>query len=149
MKRSLLLLVGITLAACSVSVRTGNDRDDADAEIRLALDQMLSAWRADDLAGHVAPYADDATWTTSTGLLEGKAAIRESLERNFLRNGTDLVGDLSFGPTRIRMLGSDHAMTNGSFQLDNMPSGRTIRGQSTLVWRHRNGKWEIIHDHSS
>jgi hypothetical protein len=40
-------------------------------------------------------------------------------------------------------------MTNGSFHLDSLPSGRTIDGQSTLIWHLDKGKWEIIHDHSS
>jgi uncharacterized protein (TIGR02246 family) len=109
---------------------------------------MLAAWKADDLEGHIAPYADDATWTTATGLLRGKPAIRETLTKGF-RRGSDLVGHLTFGPTEFTQLGPDYMMTNGSFHLDSLPSGRPIDGQSTLIWRRSKGKWEIIHDHSS
>ena len=143
-----LLLIGLTVAACATANVQRVPDSDSESAIRSQLDRMLAAWKADDLEAHIAPYADDATWTTSTGLLEGKPAIRETLTKGF-RRGNDLVGHLTFGPTAFTRLGPDYLMTNGSFHLDSLPSGRTIDGQSTLIWRRSKGRWEIIHDHSS
>ena len=68
--------------------------------------------------------------------------------RGFQR-GSDLAGNLKFDPAVFTRLGPDYMMTNGGFHLDGLASGRTIDGQSTLIW-HRNGAtWQIIHDHSS
>lgn len=140
------LFLALALTACASAPRGA----DATAEpmIREQLQAMLTAWKADNLDAHLAPYADDASWTTANGLLKGKAAIRESLVKAFLRDG-NLVGDLTFGPTEVTRLGPDYAMTNGSFQLTNLPSGRPINGQSTLIWRRDGKVWRIIHDHSS
>jgi uncharacterized protein (TIGR02246 family) len=140
------LFLTLAIAACA-SVPRGADTA-TEPMIRQQLQGMLTAWNADNLDAHIAPYADDATWTTANGLLKGKAAIRESLVKGFLRDG-DLVGDLSFGSTEFTRLGPDYMMTNGSFHVANLPSGRTINGQSTLIWRRDGAIWRIIHDHSS
>src|SRR5215204_5117059 len=95
----------------------------AAAAIQAQLSSMLTAWNADNLDAHIAPYSDDATWTSATGLLRGKPVIRESLVKGFQR-GTDLAGHLSFGPSVFTRLGPDYMMTNGSFHLDSLPSGR-------------------------
>ena len=140
------LLFALALVGCASAPR-GSDTS-AEPIIRQQLEAMLTAWKADNLDAHIAPYADDATWTTANGLLKGKAAIRESLVKGFLRDG-DLVGDLTFGPTEFTRLGPGYMMTNGSFHVANLPSGRTINGQSTLIWRREGATWRIIHDHSS
>ena len=140
------LLLALALVGCASAPR-GSDTS-AEPIIRQQLEAMLTAWKADNLDAHIAPYADDATWTTANGLLKGKAAIRESLVKGFLRDG-DLVGDLTFGPTEFTRLGPGYMMTNGSFHVANLPSGRTINGQSTLIWRREGATWRIIHDHSS
>ncbi|HUQ79841.1 MAG TPA: nuclear transport factor 2 family protein [Gemmatimonadaceae bacterium] len=143
----------LVAAACASSPRAVETSDTAantaaEAAIQSQLSTMLTAWNSDNLDAHIAAYADNATWTSATGLLRGKSVIRETLVKGFQR-GADLAGRLSFGPSVFTRLGPDYMMTNGSFHLDSLPSGRTIDGQSTLIW-HRNGaKWEIIHDHSS
>jgi ketosteroid isomerase-like protein len=144
------LLIALVAAACAGAPRTADTPADSGAEaaIQNQLGTMLTAWNGDNLDAHIAPYADNATWTSANGLLRGKPVIRETLVKGFQR-GTDLAGRLSFGPSVFTRLGPDYMMTNGSFHLDSLPSGRTIDGQSTLIW-HRNGaRWEIIHDHSS
>ena len=144
------ILIALVAAACAGAPRPAATPADSGAEaaIQNQLATMLTAWNSDNLDAHIAPYADNATWTSANGLLRGKPVIRETLVKGFQR-GPDLAGRLSFGPSVFTRLGPDYMMTNGSFHLDSLPSGRTIDGQSTLIW-HRNGaKWEIIHDHSS
>lgn len=147
MKTRLLMLA--MMLACSATVsRAQETATTAEIAIQHELDEMLAAWNRDDLDAHLAPYADSATWTTSTGLLHGKSVIRESLTRAF-RRGDELVGELSFGKSGFRRLGPDAMMTNGSFKVGNLPGGKDINGQSTLIWKRTGGKWQIIHDHSS
>jgi ketosteroid isomerase-like protein len=145
------LFVVLVATACASAPRASDTPPDgaaAEAAIQAQLSSMLTAWNADNLDAHIAPYADNATWTSATGLLRGKSVIRETLVKGFQR-GTDLAGRLEFDPPVFTRLGADYMMTNGGFHLDSLPSGRPINGQSTLIW-HRNGaRWEIIHDHSS
>jgi uncharacterized protein (TIGR02246 family) len=145
MKPAILLLL-VAAAGCASSPRQHDQH--AERVISTELERMLRAWNSDSLDAHVRSYAVDATWTTANGLLRGKAAIQATLTTSFLR-GSDLSGRLSFGPTEFRRLGTDYMMTHGSFRLDNLPSGRAITGQSTLVWKRTGARWEIIHDHSS
>ena len=143
--------VALVATACASTPRASDtpaDAASAEAAIQAQLSSMLTAWNADNLDAHIAPYADNATWTSATGLLRGKPVIRETLIKGFQR-GTDLAGRLKFDPPVFTRLGPDYMMTNGGFHLDSLPSGRTIDGQSTLIWHRASGKWEIIHDHSS
>ena len=146
MKR-VLYICAILLCACA-GVASAQKTDDAEALIQRELDDMLAAWNRDDLQAHVKAYADSATWTTSNGLLHGKAAITETLTKAFLR-GSDLLGDLSFGKSEFRRLSADVMMTNGSFKVAGLPGGKDINGQSTLIWKRTGGRWQIVHDHSS
>ena len=145
------VLLALVTAACASAARVSQAPTDAaaaEAAIQAQLTSMLTAWNSDNLDAHIAPYADNATWTSATGLLRGKPVIRETLVKGFQR-GSDLAGRLKFDPPVFTRLGPDYMMTNGGFHLDSLPSGRTIDGQSTLVWHRNGGKWEIIHDHSS
>jgi uncharacterized protein (TIGR02246 family) len=140
-----IILVAFLFAGCASAPA---QNDSAETLVQHELDEMLAAWNRDDLDAHLKAYADSATWTTPTGLLRGKTAIRATLTRSFLR-GSELTGDLSFGKTEFRRLGPDAMMTNGSFHVGNLPNGGKIDGQSTLVWRRYGSQWRIIHDHSS
>lgn len=143
------LLAALLLGGCaSAQPAAQRGADDAQAAIQQELNAMLAAWNRNDLDAHMAPYAETASWTTSTGLLHGKAAIRATLVRSFQR-GDDLLGELSFGQSEFRRLSADVMMTNGSFRVGGLPSGKDINGQSTLIWQRIGGKWQIVHDHSS
>jgi uncharacterized protein (TIGR02246 family) len=141
------LILAVLLSA-SATASYAQKSDNAQALIQQELDDMLAAWNRDDLAAHVKAYADSATWTTSTGLLYGKAAITQTLTKSFLR-GTDLLGELAFGKSEFRRLSDDVMVTHGSFTVAKLPSGKDINGQSTLIWKRIGGRWQIVHDHSS
>jgi len=57
------------------------------------------------------------------------------------------MGTLAFSDLEIRILGTDHAIALGVYQLtreEDMP-----RGRFTLLFRHTPQGWRIIHDHTS
>jgi uncharacterized protein (TIGR02246 family) len=143
--KRIMFLAGLLLTATSGVAAA---QDTPQAVIQRELDQMLAAWNHDDLDAHIAAYHDSATWTTSSGLLHGKQAIRQTLIRAFQR-GSDLAGELSFGKSEFRILSDDVIMTNGSFTVSKLPSGKDIHGQSTLIWKRNGSRWQIVHDHSS
>ena len=145
---SALLVTMIAVSACSASIRTGG-RAGTEAGARATLDQIVAAWNRDDLAAHVAPYSETATYTQSNGLLVGRSAIQAMLQRAFGR--TDgLAGDLAFSDINIRMMGDNHALATGAFVVSSMPNNAApIKGRFTLVMEYANNAWTIIHDHSS
>jgi uncharacterized protein (TIGR02246 family) len=146
MKRPILLGLLALLAVSAPAL--AQQKDDAEALIEREQQEMLDAWNRNDLDAHLKAYALDATWTTSNGLLHGKEAIKQSLIKGFKR-GDDLLGDLEFGKSEYRRLSADVMMSHGSFRVFNLPSGKEIKGQSTLLWKRVDGKWLIVHDHSS
>lgn len=143
----MILLFAALLGACATTP-SAQVPDNAQALIQGELDAMLASWNRDDLDTHIAAYSDSATWMTGSGLLYGKAAIRETLVKAFQRNN-ELLGELSFGKSEFRRLSADVMMTNGSFKVAKLPNGKDINGQSTLIWKRIGGRWQIVHDHSS
>lgn len=135
----------VTALLLGVSPASGQPTDGPVAEIQAVLDDMVEAWNADDLEGHVAAYADDATYVTPPRVLTGRAEITASL-RGFEQNG-ELVGTLRFTEVSIRMLGASHALIVGRFTLDGSGGGAT--GRFTLVARRVGDEWVMLHDHSS
>jgi uncharacterized protein (TIGR02246 family) len=117
------------------------------SELGRAMKEMEDAWNRNDLAGHVAPYADSAVFMIPRGPLIGRDRIRASLERSFWVNGKPKQ-QLRFEEVEVRMLGPLDARVMGKFILTGggMPEAT---GRFTTIWEKIDGRWQIIHDHSS
>ncbi|MFL5384062.1 MAG: YybH family protein [Longimicrobiaceae bacterium] len=143
-------MVGSTLllvvaAGCAVHVNARRTPSPVQGIIPMEM-ETAAAWNRGDIEGHVATYADSAEFM-APGPLVGKDRIRESLLRSFWRDGKPLQ-QLRYEQVQIRPLGADHALMTGRFVLSG--GGRADRsGWFTLVWEWQNGRWKIIHDHSS
>jgi uncharacterized protein (TIGR02246 family) len=119
----------------------------SDTELGRAMQEMEDAWNKNDLAGHVAAYADSAVFMIPRGPLIGRDRIRASLERSFWVNGKPKQ-QLRFEEVDVRMLGPGDARVMGKFILTGggMPEAS---GRFTTIWEKIDGRWQIIHDHSS
>jgi uncharacterized protein (TIGR02246 family) len=140
-------LLVLALAACGGAV-AGAPAPAADptAEILVLQDSMTSAWNNANLTGHVAPYADSATFM-APGPLRGRDRIRASLERSFWREGRPLQ-QLRFDSLTVRPTGPAHALVTGKFTL--YGGGRADRsGWFSLTYGRTAEGWKILHDHSS
>lgn len=163
MKRAIGLVMALALAACTSesdaehAAAAGGEPETAAAgatsaeDARLAIDSVLallqSEWNADDLAGHVGAYAESGTYTTSRGLLTGRAAIEEAMAGFVTPDG--LAGELSFEDVLVRMLGADAALATGAFIVADVRDTVDIRGRFTLVLERGAAGWQVLHDHSS
>jgi len=147
MKRLSAVLLPLALAACAgAAPGTPAPATDPTAEILALQDSTASAWNHDNLSGHVAPYADTATFM-APGPIRGQDRIRASLERSFWREGKP-VQQLRYDSLQVRPLGSDYALVTGRFTL--YGGGRQDRsGWFSLVYARTPEGWKIIHDHSS
>src|SRR5215510_7277671 len=138
------------LAACialTVACGPGASQNDAAMAIPIALTASADAWNNADLAGHIRPYADAATFMGGNGPIQGRDRVGESLARSFWHDGKPKQR-LSFDQITVRPLGESHALVTGHFLLSG--GGEADRsGWFSLTWEKSAAGWQIVHDHSS
>ena len=121
--------------------------NDASAAVPGALSASAEAWNNADLAGHIRPYADNATFMGGNGPIQGRDRVGEALARSFWRDGKPKQ-QLSFDRIEVRPLGDRHALSTGHFVLTG--GGEADRsGWFSLIWEKTEAGWQILHDHSS
>ncbi len=121
--------------------------NDATTAIPAGLTASAEAWNNADLAGHIRPYADTATFMGGNGPIQGRERVGESLARSFWRDGKPKQ-QLSFDRIEVRPLGDRHALSTGHFVLTG--GGEADRsGWFSLTWEKTAAGWQILHDHSS
>jgi len=148
-RRPLIALAALVVVACRPSVQVSASptaANDAETAIPVIMTAMADAWNNADLAAHIRPYADSATFMTGNGPLRGRDRVGESLARSFWRDGKPKQR-LSFDRITIRPLGASHALQTGHFVLTG--GGETDKsGWFSLTWEKTPSGWRILHDHS-
>jgi uncharacterized protein (TIGR02246 family) len=136
-------LVVLAIAVPAHALAQSHDPTD----ITGLLHGIADAWNEGDLDGHVAVYADSATFMTGRGPIVGRHRTRDALERSFFRDGRP-IQQLRFEHITVRPLGPDHALVIGQFILSG--GGREdATGWFSTIWAWTGSRWETIHDHSS
>ena len=151
-RKHLVLLLGLALPilpACAAGVRAG-DRGAVEREIIRDLEVSAERWNAGDLSGFLAPYHDSpgTTFVSSSGLVRGKDAIEARYRANYWKDGSP-DETLRFVDIELRMLGADHALAVGRYNLFDAAGKKTGEGPFSLVLARTPQGWRIIHDHSS
>ena len=151
-------LVGLaTLVGCTAAVGRAYQPDDAErsgrrAEITAMLARAAGNWNRGDLDAFVDDYLPGAgtTYIGGSGTLRGPAAIRAAYARRF---APGVVRDsLSFQMVDVDPLGPDVLNAIATYTLSRRVGARdsvTARGPTSLVMRRVDGRWRIVHDHSS
>jgi uncharacterized protein (TIGR02246 family) len=126
------------------------DRPVADPTpgVRTMLTQSAEAWNAGDLDRFVGDYADDTTTSFMAGGAPhyGFGWIRSNYAPRFEPGA--VRDSLRFENVHARPLGPDYAMATARFVLFRGDS-TTASGPFTLVLHRMDGRWKIIHDHTS
>ena len=144
---TVVLLLCAVWACGSVGNESPAAANDASTAIPAALQASADAWNNADLAGHVRPYSDTATFMGANGPIQGRDRVAESLSRSFWRDGKPKQ-QLSFDRVTVRPLGDRHALSTGHFLLNG--GGEADRsGWFSLTWEKTAAGWQIVHDHSS
>ena len=131
----------------TVACGPGAPQNDAATAIPSALTASADACNNADLAGHIRPYTDSATFMGGNGPIQGRERVGESLARSFWRDGKPKQR-LSFDQIAVRPLGDRHALVTGHFLLSG--GGEADRsGWFSLTWETSEAGWQIVHDHSS
>lgn len=149
------LLVSVT-GCVFVAGNTGNwsptptsaQRAEALTEINDMMQVSARDWTRGDLAAFMDSYESGsaATFVTAKGVIRGRDAIRDRYAPRFVPGA--MHDALSFENTEVDLLAPDVANVIGYYRLTRGDS-TTARGPTSLVMRRRDGRWRIIHDHSS
>ena len=116
------------------------------------LARAAANWNRGDLDAFMSDYlpGDSTTFVGGTRLLRGPAAIRASYAPLF--TGAAARDSLSFAILDVDPLAPGIVNLIGQYTLARRVGGRdsvTSRGPTSLLVRRIDGRWRIVHDHSS
>ena len=145
-KTGRLLAIGLFVVVESGLVRLGI-ADDAAKEIEAVLSRQAEAWNRGDIDGFMEHYwkSDELTFSSGGQTTRGWKSTKQSYQRRYPTR--EKMGRLTFSELEITPLGESAALVLGQWKLarDEEPVG----GNFSLVVRRIEGKWVIVHDHTS
>jgi uncharacterized protein (TIGR02246 family) len=142
--------------ACARAATTYRPTAAQRATVRTELEAMLTRaaanWNRGDLDAFMGDYlpGDSTTYIGSRGIVRGPAAIRTGYARLF--TGEIVRDSLSFTVLDVDPVAPDVANLIAQYILTRRVDGRdsvTSRGPTSLLVRRVDGRWRIVHDHSS
>src|SRR6266480_3918689 len=88
------------------------------AAIQRVIDDQAAAWNKGDLVGFMKGYleSDQLSFFSGNSKTKGWKATLERYQKKYQGDGKEM-GKLSFSELSIEMLGKDHALVRGRFQL--------------------------------
>ena len=116
------------------------------AELEAILQRQAMAWNRGDIKDFMAAYWQDDRLTFCSG-----GQITRGWEKTLQRYMSkypdrDTMGKLVFSDLESQELGPDSVLMLGTWKLEKEQSAQ---GNFSLIWKRIQGKWVIIHDHSS
>ena len=122
---------------------------DPGPAIERVLTQQAAAWNRGDLEAFMHGYwrSPDLVFTSGARVQRG---WQTTLDRYVASYGTspETMGRLTFSDLEIHPLGDGAAWALGRWRLD-YDGGESPGGIFTLVFREIDGRWLIVHDHTS
>lgn len=138
----------MALAAVDVAVAALPGLQDAvSTAVETVIRQQEAAWNAGDIDTFVEYYWRDDNLTFSSGgkTTRGWTATRDRYRDRYPTR--EKMGTVKFSNLEITPLGDAAAMVLGEWSLAR--AEEPIGGNFTLVFRKLDGRWLIIHDHTS
>jgi beta-aspartyl-peptidase (threonine type) len=127
-----------------VRVRTPSTQ----STIRRELQYQELEWNAGNLDGFMSVYwqSDDLTFFSGGTVTKGWQATLDRYRKRYQEEGKEM-GQLEFNDLQITALTVDHAIARGHWKV--VTSKESFEGLFTLVLKRIDGKWKIVHDHTS
>jgi beta-aspartyl-peptidase (threonine type) len=123
---------------------------DAAAETRAAIQAVLTqqadAWNKGDIAAFMEHYwkSDELTFSSGGQTTRGWQATKDNYLKRYPTR--EQMGQLTFSQLEITPLEPAAALVLGRWQL---ARESPVGGNFTLVLRKLDGRWLIVHDHTS
>lgn len=139
----LLLATSIAAVSCQKPEITEDDR----AAIRKVLDDQKVAWNAGDIDAFMKGYhrRDDSIFTSGGKIRRGYQATLDAYTSKYVEGSK--MGTLDFRDIEIQGYGVETAVVVGEWELTE--TSEAGGGVFTLVFHQEQGRWAIVHDHTS
>jgi ketosteroid isomerase-like protein len=128
-------------------IRSQESGDAVRAEVESVLREQQEAWNGGDVEAFAEHYwkSDDLTFSSGGKTTRGwEETLRGYRERYPTR---EKMGRLSFTNLEITPLGESAALVLGEWRLER--DSEPVSGNFSLVFRKLDGRWAIVHDHTS
>ena len=116
-------------------------------QIATILAKQAAAWNRGDIDEFMDSYwrSEELTFSSGGKTTRGWGPTKDSYKRRY--STRESMGTLSFTELEVTPLGDAAAQVLGRWKLarDKQPVG----GNFSLIFRHLDGRWVIIHDHTS
>lgn len=118
------------------------------AAIRSVMDAQQLAWNAGDIEAFMHGYHEraDVVFTSGGKIRKGWEATLTAYRKRYVE-GDAKMGTLAFSDVDVQELGPGAAVVLGHWELSETPQAG--HGVFSLVFTEANGRWAILHDHSS
>lgn len=138
--------IGIKGSPSQQSATTDNAAESLSKQLEGILQTQATAWNNGDIPSFMSAYWNDPRLTFSAGgeTQRGWTATRD----RYLKRYPDrtAMGKLQFTNLETEQLSEDVALMLGQWHLE---KDQPAQGNFSLVWKKIDGKWLIVHDHSS
>ena len=147
--RGLPWLLVAAIGACATGGGGAHDAGDSRPAIERVLEVQAAAWNRGDLDAFMDGYwrSPDLIFTSGGAVQRG---WQTTLDRYRASYGTspETMGRLTFSDLEVHPLGPGAAWALGRWGLEHADGG-TVGGVFSLVFREIDGRWVIVHDHTS
>ena len=115
-------------------------------EIRAVLAEQEAAWNRGDIDGFMEHYwkSPELTFCSGGKTVRGWTPTLERYRQRY--PDAAAMGKTTFSQLEIRSLGPDAAWVLGRWHLQ---KDEPLGGNFTLILRRIDGRWQIVHDHTS
>ena len=136
----------LSLAGCVTRPVAAPAAAPQNLDIAEELKKSAAGWNLGYLDAFLAVYAENATFARQDNFVRGKPAIR-ALYAPVFEKGV-ARDSLALEQLEVDWITKEVALIKGIYT--NMRDGKvTRRGTTTLLMRLIDGRWRIVHDHSS
>lgn len=120
--------------------------DAVETELNQIVQKQSEAWNRGDISEFMIAYWNDErlTFSSSGKTQRGWKATYENYKKNYPDAAT--MGKLTFSELETQELSPTAMLMLGSWRLER---AAPVGGNFSLVWKRIDGKWLIVHDHSS
>ena len=121
----------------------------AEFALRQVLEDQAAAWNRGDLDAFMEGYwrSEDLVFTSGGRVQRGWQTTLDRYRETY-GSSPETMGRLTFSDLEVHSLGDDAAWVLGRWALA-FDDGSSPGGVFTLVFRRIDGRWLIVHDHTS
>jgi ketosteroid isomerase-like protein len=129
-----------------VALTASVEIDPVEIELVQIVHKQSEAWNNGDIREFMSAYWNDErlTFSSSGKTQRGWKATYENYKKNYPDQET--MGKLTFTELETQELSPTARLMLGTWQLER---AAPVGGNFSLVWKRIDGKWLIVHDHSS